>query len=84
MIVLSGTYSFRRANEYFQWLLVDQVIQRNMTSEMKSALQQSGYKGLFQLVPVHFGITRMYRDNKGVITYEFTPEQWTLFALRWL
>ena len=67
-----------------QWDLTDKIISDNLTPEMKEIKSLHGYEGLFHLVPQYFGMTRMYRDPGGCITYEFTEEQWVWFLLRWL
>lgn len=65
------------------WHIVDRIIRTNLTQEMKIGWVKSGYDGLFSSVPQHFGITRMYRNREGFLTFEFTEEQWAWFLLRW-
>lgn len=65
------------------WSMVDRTVRANFTPEMKITWGKNGYDGLISLVPQHFDITRMYRNNEGFITFEFTEEQWAWFLLRW-
>jgi len=69
---------------YRIWSRIAAVISYNMTPEMVGCWKENGYEGLFDLVEPRFGMNRMYRNNNGDVAFEFTPEQWTWFALRWL
>ena len=82
MIVLSAKYRERDQVNFNQWSWANSVIKANLTPKMQQMAGQYGYEGLFDLVPEHFGLTRMYR-RESYITYEFTDAQWTMFVLRW-
>lgn len=80
MITLNSKPSDKNFNK---WNLLNKIIFVNLTPEMKEIMSIHGYEGLFHLVPRYFGITKMYRNPGGWVTYEFTEEQWVLFLLRW-
>jgi hypothetical protein len=71
---------------FHRWLLVDDIIKREMWEDLTlaQAWSKGGYSTLADIVPEMFGMTRMYRDEKDAVTFEFTEQQWTVFALRWL
>ena len=81
MIVLCAKVSH---DAFEQWRLVEDTIKYNFTPAMKELWRTGGYEALFDSVPEYFGMTRMYRGQDSYIRFEFTPEQWTVFTLRWL
>lgn len=82
MIIFSAS-SLDKEN-YNVFSRISEIIASNMTPQMSKRWTQYGYEGLFDLVPPHFGMKRMYRIDNNYVTFEFTPEQWTLFVLKWL
>jgi len=66
------------------WLEVNQVIQDNMTPEIKERWNADGYSGLNECALDYFGINKIYRNEKNYVTFEFTEQQWVMFLLRWL
>ena len=80
MIILNARFS---NSNHDKWNLSNKIIFDNLTPEMKELVSLFGYEGLFNLVPQYFGMTKMYRDSGGCITYEFTEEQWIWFILKW-
>ena len=67
-----------------QWQQIDQVIRANLTPTQKMAWMVNGYASVCEWAPEQYGMHRMYRDTDQCITFEFTDEQWTWFALKWL
>lgn len=84
MDMIKFTASTLDRENYKVFSRISEIIASNMTPQMSKRWTQDGYEGLFDLVPHHFGMNRMYRTDNNYVTFEFTPEQWTLFALRWL
>jgi len=83
MKILSANCSLNSV-EWGQWAIVDSVIKKNLPKDMPGIDYNSGYEGLFAVVPNYFGMTKMYRNPiNSFVTYEFTDEQWTMFVLRW-
>lgn len=82
MITLSARY-VEDSIEFKNWALVERIIRKNMTQDMKSKWAMIGYDALFTVVPEYFGMTRMYRGKDTSLTFEFTDEQWFMFLLRW-
>lgn len=83
MIVLSANMD-RDSAENRHWNLVDKTIRKHLPSEIMQTLwRENGYEGLFPIVPEYFGMSKMYRNEKSYVTYEFTEQQWTVFLLRW-
>lgn len=82
MIIFSAS-SLDKEN-YKVFSRISGIIGNNMTPQMSKRWAENGYEGLFDLVPHHFGMNRMYRIDNNYVTFEFTPEQWTLFVLKWL
>jgi hypothetical protein len=80
MLIFTGKVTDTNFN---YWSMVDRIIRVNFTPEMNISWCKNGYDGLISLAPQHFGITRMYRNREGFITFEFTEEQWAWFLLRW-
>lgn len=77
--------SYGEPNETFDtFIKVNDVIQKNMTPEIKARWMIDGYTGLNECALEYFGINRIYRDENQSMTFEFTEEQWTWFALKWL
>jgi hypothetical protein len=66
------------------WVEVNQVIQDNMTPEIKERWNSDGYSGLNECALDYFGINRIYRNEQNYVTFEFTDQQWVMFLLRWL
>jgi hypothetical protein len=66
------------------WVEVNQVIQDNMTPEIKERWNSDGYSGLNECALDYFGINRIYRNEQNYVTFEFTEQQWVMFLLRWL
>jgi hypothetical protein len=66
------------------WKKVNTVIMENMPPEMKAVWMINGYTGIAELAPAYFGMHRIYRDKNESMTFEFTEEQWTWFAMKWL
>ena len=83
MMVLSARYREDDQANFDRWSWANSVIKANLTPKMQQMAREYGYEGLFDLVPEHFGLTRMYRCAHSHITYEFTDAQWTMFVLRW-
>jgi hypothetical protein len=67
-----------------EWRDIDHVIRSNMSARMSQAWNDDGYEGIAQYAPTEFGMYAMYRDENDSVTFEFTDEQWTWFALKWL
>lgn len=66
------------------WVEVNQIIQDNMTPEIKERWNSDGYSGLNECALDYFGINRIYRNEQNYVTFEFTEQQWVMFLLRWL
>lgn len=67
-----------------QWIRVNAVIMQNMTPEIQRLWRRGGYEGLAdECVLEHYGINRIYRDERQDVTFEFTPQQWTWFLIKW-
>ena len=85
MKLLRYNARFDRGNDTFAlWKMVNEVIQKNMTPEIREQWMSNGYEGIAVSAPKYFGINRIYRDKQESMTFEFTEEQWTMFTLRWL
>jgi hypothetical protein len=85
MKVLTYNARFDKDNDTFKtWKKVNNVIQENMTPEIRERWLIDGYTGLNECALDYFGINRIYRDSEQTMTFEFTEQQWTMFALRWL
>jgi hypothetical protein len=85
MKVLRYNAKYDKSNESFEtWKKVNNVIQQNMTPEIKKRWLIDGYIGLNECALDYFGINRIYRDNNQSTVFEFTEHQWTMFVLRWL
>jgi hypothetical protein len=67
-----------------RWLEINEVIQNNMTPEIKKRWMSDGYEGLNECALDYFGINRIYRNEQNYVTFEFTEQQWVMFLLRWL
>lgn len=69
-----------------RWAMVDQVMRQEMyrNPDLYEAWSAGGYDRVAKIAPELFGMTAMYRDERDCVTFEFTDEQWTIFALRWL
>ena len=85
MKVLSATFVKDDLEVFTEWKMVDKVIRENMPTDIwDTCWKFSGYEGLFDFVPEHFGMTRMYRSSDDqAVTFEFTDAEWTMFVLRW-
>ena len=80
MISLNSRFS---DSNFDKWYFAENIIHSNLTPKMKEIKLHHGYDGLFHLMPQYFGMTKMYRNPGGWVTYEFTEEQWVWFLLRW-
>lgn len=63
------------------WKKVDNVIRQHRPANIP---QSFGYEGMFAWAPQHFGFSKMYRNARSYIQYEFTEEEWLIFKLKWL
>ena len=78
-------YNATYDNESFDtFIKVNDIIQKNMTPEIKARWMEDGYVGLNECALEYFGINRIYRDERQSMTFEFTEQQWTWFAMKWL
>ena len=78
-------YTFKPDTLHFErWQVVNDVIQLNMTLELRKLWREGGYMGIAASAAEYFGINRIYRNSQSFITFEFTEPQWTWFVLRWL
>jgi hypothetical protein len=85
MKLLRYNAKFDKSNESFAtWKRVNNVIQQNMTPEIRERWMEDGYEGLAECGLEYFGINRIYRDEQQSMTFEFTEHQWIMFTLRWL
>jgi hypothetical protein len=86
MKLLKYNARFSKDDDNFKtWKMVNEVIQQNMTPEIRERWMDRGYEGLAtECVLEHYGINRIYRDEQQSMTFEFTEQQWTWFLLRWL
>ena len=62
------------------WKRIDAVVKgyRSITHPRCS------YEDMFEWATNHFEFTRMFRNDKSYIQYEFTEEEWIIFKLKWL
>lgn len=85
MKLLKYNAKYDKSNESFsQWKLVNEIMFANMPAEIKTVWLIAGYDGIAEMASKYFGMNRIYRDNEDSVTFEFTEQQWTMFALRWL
>lgn len=85
MKLLKYTARYSTDNSKFeQWKIINEAIMQNMTPELKAKWYEYGYTGIAKEACEYFGINSIYRDTNQSMTFEFTEEQWTMFALRWL
>ncbi len=66
--------------QFETWKKINKVI----LDHQPPALKNLGYEGLFEWAPKYFGFSRMFRNDKSYIQYEFTEEEWIIFKLKWL
>lgn len=66
--------------EFDTWKKINKIIQ----SRRPNTLKKPGYEGMFDWAPKYFDFSKMSRNDKSYIQYEFTEEEWIIFKLRWL
>jgi hypothetical protein len=84
LLKYNARFSKENNDNVKSWMMVNDVIQENMTPEIRERWMKRGYEGLNECALEYFGINRIYRDEQQSTTFEFTEQQWTWFILRWL
>ena len=83
MIILTSEARYDN-DTYPEWLRAWTMIYDQLPDELRFYWGEDGFDGLRRPeVLKYFGMTDI-RRKRGIVTFEFTEEQYTMFILRWL